>query len=102
MDKRLGGPQSQSGHGGEEKNSQSLPGLKPPIIQPVAHRYTIDYSYSRNSDALFATKTQNEYKRGACPTIRQKITKEFRWNFLQAMNSKRYDVVRHRRNETII
>jgi hypothetical protein len=29
LDRRLGGPQSQSGHGGEEKNSQPLPGLIP-------------------------------------------------------------------------
>jgi hypothetical protein len=34
--KRLGGPQSRSGRGGEEKNSQPLPGLEPPIIQTVA------------------------------------------------------------------
>jgi hypothetical protein len=27
LDRRLGGPQSYSGHGGEEKNSQPLPGL---------------------------------------------------------------------------
>jgi hypothetical protein len=33
LDRRLGGPQSRSGRGGEEKNSQ-------PIIQPVAQRYT--------------------------------------------------------------
>jgi hypothetical protein len=32
----LDGPQSQSGHGDEEKNSQPLPGLEPPIIQPIA------------------------------------------------------------------
>jgi hypothetical protein len=30
--------QSRSGHGGEDKNSQPLPGLEPPIIQPVAQR----------------------------------------------------------------
>jgi len=36
LDRRLGGPQSRSGRGGEEKNSQPLPGLEPPIIQPVA------------------------------------------------------------------
>jgi hypothetical protein len=30
LDRGLGGPQSQSGHGGEGKNSQPLPGLKPP------------------------------------------------------------------------
>jgi hypothetical protein len=28
--RRLGGPQSRSGRGGEEKNSQPLPGLEPP------------------------------------------------------------------------
>jgi hypothetical protein len=35
LDRRLGGPQSRSGHGREEKNSQPLPGLEPPIIKPV-------------------------------------------------------------------
>jgi len=30
-------PQSRSGRGGEEKNSQPLSGLEPPIIQPAAH-----------------------------------------------------------------
>jgi hypothetical protein len=40
MDGRLGGPQSRSERGGDEKNSQPLPGLEPPIIQPVAQRYT--------------------------------------------------------------
>jgi hypothetical protein len=34
LDRRLGGPQSWSRRGGEEKNSQPLPGLEPPIIQP--------------------------------------------------------------------
>jgi hypothetical protein len=34
LDRRLGGPRSRSGHGGEEKNSQPLPGLEPPIIKP--------------------------------------------------------------------
>jgi hypothetical protein len=33
FDRRMGEPQSRSGRGGEEKNSQSLPGLEPPIIQ---------------------------------------------------------------------
>jgi hypothetical protein len=28
LDRRLGGPQSRSGHGGEEKNSQSPPGIE--------------------------------------------------------------------------
>jgi hypothetical protein len=33
-----------TGHGGEEKNSQSLPALEPPIIQPVAQRHTTELS----------------------------------------------------------
>jgi hypothetical protein len=32
LDRRIGGPQSQPGRGGEEKNSQPLPDSKPPII----------------------------------------------------------------------
>jgi hypothetical protein len=44
LDRRLGGPQSQSGRGGEEKNSQPLPGLEPPIIQSVSQRYTAELS----------------------------------------------------------
>jgi hypothetical protein len=40
LDRSLGGPHNQSGHSGEEKNSQPLPGLKPPIIQPIAQSYT--------------------------------------------------------------
>jgi hypothetical protein len=45
LDRRLGGPRSRSGRGGEEKNSQSLPGLEPPIIQPVAQLYTTELSW---------------------------------------------------------
>jgi hypothetical protein len=44
LDRRLGGPQSRSGRGGEEKNSQPLPGLEPPIIQPIAQRHSTDRS----------------------------------------------------------
>jgi hypothetical protein len=40
--RRLGGPHSRSGCGGEEKNSQPLPGLELPIIQPVVQRYTTE------------------------------------------------------------
>jgi hypothetical protein len=36
LDRRLGEPQAWSGRGGKEKNSQPLPGLEPPIFQPVA------------------------------------------------------------------
>jgi hypothetical protein len=44
LDRKLGETQSRSGRGGEKKNSQSLPGLDPPIIQPVAQRYTTELS----------------------------------------------------------
>jgi hypothetical protein len=44
LNRRLGGLQTRSGRGGEEKNSQPLPGLEPPIIQPVAQRYTTELS----------------------------------------------------------
>jgi hypothetical protein len=44
LDRRLGGPQSRSGRGGEKKNTQPLPGLESPIFQPVAQRYTIELS----------------------------------------------------------
>jgi hypothetical protein len=40
----LGGSQSQSGHGGEEKNSEPLPGLERRNIQTVAQFYT-DWIY---------------------------------------------------------
>jgi len=46
LDRRLGEPQTQYGHGGEEKNFQPLLGLKPPIIQPIAQCYTTGYPSS--------------------------------------------------------
>jgi hypothetical protein len=48
LDRRLVGPQSRSGRSGEEKNSQPLPGIEPPIIQPVAQRYTTELSWFPN------------------------------------------------------
>jgi hypothetical protein len=45
LNRRQDGPQSRSGRG-EEKNSQSLPRLEPPINQPVAQRYTGNLQYS--------------------------------------------------------
>jgi hypothetical protein len=43
LDKRLGGPQSHSGRGGEEKNSQPPPGIEPqnpdrPSRSPALYR----------------------------------------------------------------
>jgi hypothetical protein len=44
LDRRLCGPQNRTGRGGEDKNSQSLPELEPPIIKPVARVYTTKLS----------------------------------------------------------
>jgi hypothetical protein len=44
LDRGLGGHQSRSGRGGEEKNSQPQPALEHPIIQPVAQCYTTELS----------------------------------------------------------
>jgi len=48
LDRRVGGPQSPSGHG-DEKNSMPLPGHKPPIIQPVAQHYMTELQAQQNS-----------------------------------------------------
>jgi hypothetical protein len=45
LDRWIGGTQSRSWRGGEEKNSQPLPGLEPLIIQPVVQRYTMQLSW---------------------------------------------------------
>jgi hypothetical protein len=42
LDRRLGGPYSRSGRGGEEKNSQILPEIDPLIIQPLVQRYATE------------------------------------------------------------
>jgi hypothetical protein len=44
LDRRLGGPQSRSGLCGEEKNSQPLSRLEPPVIHSVAQLYTTELS----------------------------------------------------------
>jgi hypothetical protein len=44
LDRRLGVPQSRSGHGVEEKNSQPVPGLELPIIQSVGQIYATEIS----------------------------------------------------------
>jgi hypothetical protein len=44
LHRRLGGPQSWSERDGEEKNSQPLPKLEPPIIQSVIQPYTTELS----------------------------------------------------------
>jgi hypothetical protein len=40
----MGEIQSRSGRGSEEKNSQLLPELEPPVIQTVAQRYNTELS----------------------------------------------------------
>jgi hypothetical protein len=45
LDRRLGGSQSQSGHGGEEKNFQPPVGFEHLIIQPIAQSYTTNLSW---------------------------------------------------------
>jgi hypothetical protein len=56
MDRRLGGPQSQSGRGGEENNSEPLPGLELPTIQPVAQGYATELSRLHPSPQHFVMK----------------------------------------------
>jgi hypothetical protein len=54
LNRRLGGPRSQSDRGGEEKNSQLLPGLKHPIIEPVAQRYATELSEFKGLTAIWS------------------------------------------------
>jgi hypothetical protein len=44
LNRRLGGLQSWSGRGGEEKNIQPVLGLEPPITQLVAQRHITELS----------------------------------------------------------
>jgi hypothetical protein len=44
LDRKLGGPQSRSGHGGEEKNSQPTSCLKFRIVQSLDQRCTTELS----------------------------------------------------------
>jgi hypothetical protein len=49
LDRRLGGPQNRSEHGGEDHNSEPLPGLELPIIEQEAECYTTELSrFQRN------------------------------------------------------
>jgi hypothetical protein len=50
LGRRLAGPQSRSECGGWGKNSQSPPGLKPPIIQPVAQRFITELSNKKQTN----------------------------------------------------
>jgi hypothetical protein len=57
--RRMSGSQSRSGRCGEEKNSQPLLGLEPPIIQPVALRCSTDISWLSASLQLLPQKQIN-------------------------------------------
>jgi hypothetical protein len=50
LHRRLGGPQSRSGRGGEEKNSQPQQELEPPIIQSVAEHYNTELSRLKGTE----------------------------------------------------
>jgi hypothetical protein len=56
LDRRLAGPQSRSGHGGEEKNSQPLLVFESPLIQPIAQRYATEL----NSEMLCVSSTHEK------------------------------------------
>jgi hypothetical protein len=53
LDRRLGGPQKRSGHGGEEKNSQPP---RTPIVKPVTQRYT-DWAITALGSSLFISES---------------------------------------------
>jgi hypothetical protein len=70
LDRRLGGTQSRSGRGGEEKNSQPLQGLEPPIIQPVAQRYTSELSRLLEDETVYYIKFPYVFLLKECKLIR--------------------------------
>jgi hypothetical protein len=82
LDRRLGGPESQSGRGGEEKNFQPLPGLELPIMQPVAQRYTTELfwlfkiTYNLTYCFIWAWNLVSHYKGGG----------NFEWGHLGTKN----------------
>jgi hypothetical protein len=57
LDRRLGGPQSWSGRGGGEKNSQPLPGLKLPIAQEVTQHCKFNEIPDWRSTRIFFGKS---------------------------------------------
>jgi hypothetical protein len=60
LDRRLGGLQSRSRRGGEEKKFQPLPRLEPPTIQPVIYPILLFLKQQRiklKKNVLFSPKT---------------------------------------------
>jgi len=67
LDRWLRGPQSRSGHDGEE-NSQPLPGLEPPIIQPNT------FIYFHILLLAVEVRAKNCEGRGSCLQLKSKPT----------------------------
>jgi hypothetical protein len=80
LDRSLGGPQSRSGRGSEEKNSQPYPRLEPPIIQPVSHHYTAELTGS--SFILRRYKIPRTWTDGECAHSAQDIWTTRGWRHL--------------------
>jgi hypothetical protein len=53
LDRRLNGPQSWYGYGGEEINSQPLLGLEPLIIQSISQHYTTELFWLLDSRWIY-------------------------------------------------
>jgi hypothetical protein len=66
MDRWLDGSQSRSGSGGEEKNFQPPPALEPPIIQPVAQRYTTEITRLLGEEYVLEMSATIQYE-NCCP-----------------------------------
>jgi hypothetical protein len=59
----LGGLQRRSGRGDEEKYTQPLPGLEPPVIQPVAQCCTAELSRFLDSLVTILIRENGDRKR---------------------------------------
>jgi hypothetical protein len=66
LDRRMSGPQSRSGCGGEEKNSQPLSAHEPPIIQPVDQRHTTELSRLLISVVKYLKERKKKKKKKEC------------------------------------
>jgi bacterioferritin-associated ferredoxin len=87
LDRRLGGPQSWSGRGGEEKNTHLPPGLEPSIIQPIAQRFTTELSQLQAFTVGLITVCAQCRREASC-LLSQKLASSFiTWNdvFLTAV-----------------
>jgi hypothetical protein len=80
LDRRLGGLQSRSGRGGEEKNSQLLPGLEPPIIQPVAQRCPLFNNALRYEDIVGVELQLHTFLTSEVDGIRWSVSLSGRFN----------------------